>query len=177
MCSVHQHMAHIADTWMDGCMHIGLAGWMAEYMQLELLPIKTMVEELFSLSLAVRRGEAGSHAKSKGWEKLTDAIICAVSRRPQRVVFLLWGKHAQVCTRVYQGHRMHGCQLQCAHSRVLGFLAAECAQIWVECGGEPAPPLLVFIHFCLVSSRLCCMQPLCPPLLQPLSSWASAPVS
>jgi uracil-DNA glycosylase len=49
---------------------------------------------LLNTSLTVRAHEAGSH-KSKGWERLTDAIIRAVSSKTERVVFVLWGKPAQ----------------------------------------------------------------------------------
>jgi uracil-DNA glycosylase len=43
--------------------------------------------------LTVRTHAAGSHQK-QGWEKLTDAIIKAVSSKPDRVVFVLWGAYA-----------------------------------------------------------------------------------
>ncbi len=49
---------------------------------------------LLNTSLTVRAHQAGSH-KNQGWEKLTDAIISAVSQKPERVVFVLWGAHAQ----------------------------------------------------------------------------------
>jgi uracil-DNA glycosylase len=48
---------------------------------------------LLNTSLTVRAHTAASH-KGKGWEKLTDAIIRAVSNKPERVVFVLWGGHA-----------------------------------------------------------------------------------
>jgi uracil-DNA glycosylase len=43
--------------------------------------------------LTVRAHAAGSHQK-QGWEKLTDAMIRAVSSKPDRVVFVLWGAYA-----------------------------------------------------------------------------------
>jgi uracil-DNA glycosylase len=49
---------------------------------------------LLNTSLTVRAHEAASH-KNKGWEKLTDAIIKAVSAQERNVVFVLWGGHAQ----------------------------------------------------------------------------------
>jgi uracil-DNA glycosylase len=49
---------------------------------------------LLNTSLTVRAHEAASH-KNKGWEKLTDAIIRAVSAKTEPVVFVLWGGHAQ----------------------------------------------------------------------------------
>jgi uracil-DNA glycosylase len=48
---------------------------------------------MLNTSLTVRAHEAGSH-KGQGWEKLTDAIIRAVSGKPDRVVFVLWGAPA-----------------------------------------------------------------------------------
>jgi uracil-DNA glycosylase len=48
---------------------------------------------LLNTSLTVRAHAAGSH-KGKGWEKLTDAIIRAVSSKADRVVFVLWGAPA-----------------------------------------------------------------------------------
>lgn len=48
---------------------------------------------LLNTVLTVRSGAAGSH-RDQGWERLTDAIIEAVAASPERVVFLLWGKHA-----------------------------------------------------------------------------------
>lgn len=49
---------------------------------------------LLNAALTVRSGEPKSHA-GKGWERFTDAAIRAVAARPERVVFLLWGKDAQ----------------------------------------------------------------------------------
>jgi uracil-DNA glycosylase len=49
---------------------------------------------LLNTSLTVEEGQAASHAK-QGWETLTDQLINAVSARPEPVVFLLWGGHAQ----------------------------------------------------------------------------------
>lgn len=49
---------------------------------------------LLNAVLTVREAEANSH-KGKGWEKFTDAVIKAVSARPDPVVFVLWGAYAQ----------------------------------------------------------------------------------
>jgi uracil-DNA glycosylase len=49
---------------------------------------------LLNTSLTVRAHEAASH-KGKGWEQFTDAIIRAVNDKKERVVFVLWGAHAQ----------------------------------------------------------------------------------
>ena len=44
--------------------------------------------------LTVRAHEAFSH-KNKGWEKFTGAVIDALNKKEEPVVFLLWGKPAQ----------------------------------------------------------------------------------
>jgi uracil-DNA glycosylase len=44
--------------------------------------------------LTVRSGAPNSHAK-RGWENFTDATLQAINKRPQRVVFVLWGAYAQ----------------------------------------------------------------------------------
>ncbi|KAB8142655.1 uracil-DNA glycosylase [Chloroflexia bacterium SDU3-3] len=49
---------------------------------------------LLNTALTVRAHEPNSH-KSKGWEKFTDAVIAALSRRPEPAVFVLWGGNAQ----------------------------------------------------------------------------------
>lgn len=49
---------------------------------------------LLNAVLTVREAEPNSH-KGKGWEKFTDAVIRAVSERPDPVVFVLWGAYAQ----------------------------------------------------------------------------------
>lgn len=51
---------------------------------------------LLNATLTVRQGKAGSHRrKGRGWEKFTDATIRAVKKKPEPVVFLLWGRDAQ----------------------------------------------------------------------------------
>ena len=49
---------------------------------------------LLNTVLTVEQGKPNSHAKW-GWETYTDAIIDAVNRYREHVVFLLWGAHAQ----------------------------------------------------------------------------------
>jgi len=49
---------------------------------------------LLNTCLTVEEGQPASHA-GKGWEVLTDALIQQVSQGPTRVVFMLWGSHAQ----------------------------------------------------------------------------------
>jgi uracil-DNA glycosylase len=49
---------------------------------------------LLNTSLTVEHGIAGSHAKI-GWQAFTDKVIEVVSQQQERLVFLLWGAHAQ----------------------------------------------------------------------------------
>ena len=49
---------------------------------------------LLNTVLTVRAHEANSH-KKRGWETFTDAVIRAVSDRPQPAVFVLWGGPAK----------------------------------------------------------------------------------
>ena len=49
---------------------------------------------LLNTCLTVRSGEAASHARW-GWEVLTDALVRLVAEKPEPVVFMLWGAHAQ----------------------------------------------------------------------------------
>jgi uracil-DNA glycosylase len=58
---------------------------------------------LLNASLSVEADQAGSHAK-KGWEALSDALIAAVARKEEGVVFLLWGGHAQAKLPLIEAH-------------------------------------------------------------------------
>jgi uracil-DNA glycosylase len=49
---------------------------------------------LLNATLTVRAGQAASHQR-KGWETFTDEVIRAVSAKPERVVFILWGASAR----------------------------------------------------------------------------------
>lgn len=49
---------------------------------------------LLNTSLTVEQGIASSHAKA-GWQTFTDKVIEVVSQQQPRLVFLLWGAHAQ----------------------------------------------------------------------------------
>jgi uracil-DNA glycosylase len=49
---------------------------------------------LLNATLTVRGGQAASH-QGKGWERFTDAVIEAVNRKSERVVFILWGAAAR----------------------------------------------------------------------------------
>jgi uracil-DNA glycosylase len=49
---------------------------------------------LLNATLTVRAHQAGSHQK-RGWETFTDEVIRAVSDKPEKVVFILWGSSAR----------------------------------------------------------------------------------
>ena len=49
---------------------------------------------LLNTTLTVRGGVAASH-QGKGWETFTDEVIKAVAAKPERVVFVLWGRSAR----------------------------------------------------------------------------------
>lgn len=49
---------------------------------------------LLNTCLTVEDGQAASHARW-GWEALTDQLVSRVAARPEPVVFMLWGAHAQ----------------------------------------------------------------------------------
>jgi len=49
---------------------------------------------LLNASLSVGAGEANSHADF-GWHHFTDAVISAISRSEEHVVFILWGAFAK----------------------------------------------------------------------------------
>lgn len=49
---------------------------------------------LLNAVLTVEEGKPESHAR-KGWEQLTDAIIAALNKKSEHVVYLLWGSKAQ----------------------------------------------------------------------------------
>jgi uracil-DNA glycosylase len=49
---------------------------------------------LLNATLTVRAHMAGSHQK-KGWEEFTDAVITALNRDRNNLVFFLWGAYAQ----------------------------------------------------------------------------------
>ncbi|WP_304543024.1 uracil-DNA glycosylase [Sulfurimonas microaerophilic] len=50
---------------------------------------------LINAVLTVRAANAASH-KAIGWEKFTDATIKAISEKKEHIVFILWGKPAQM---------------------------------------------------------------------------------
>ncbi len=60
----------------------------------DLRPWATQGVLLLNATLTVRAHQAASH-QGKGWERFTDAVIAAVSAKPEPVVFILWGAYAR----------------------------------------------------------------------------------
>jgi len=54
---------------------------------------------LLNTVLTVSTGEAHSH-KGKGWEEFTDTVIKKISDDRENIVFILWGKPAQLKTKL-----------------------------------------------------------------------------
>lgn len=67
---------------------------------------------MLNATLTVRAHQAGSHQK-RGWEQFTDAVISAVSRHREHVVFILWGSFAQGKAQLIDASRH--CILRSAH--------------------------------------------------------------
>lgn len=61
---------------------------------------------LLNTTLTVRSGSPKSHA-GQGWEQLTDAIMMALAKREEPLIFILWGAHAQSKKR-YINDKKHG---------------------------------------------------------------------
>ena len=59
---------------------------------------------LLNTVLTVRAGEAHSH-KEKGWEQFTDAVIRTISEKKEHVVFILWGRPAQMKASMIDGRK------------------------------------------------------------------------
>jgi uracil-DNA glycosylase len=50
---------------------------------------------LLNATLTVEAGKPGSH-QGLGWETFTDAVVKKLSDEREHIVFLLWGKYAEV---------------------------------------------------------------------------------
>jgi uracil-DNA glycosylase len=67
---------------------------------------------LLNATLTVRAGAAASHA-GKGWEHFTAAAVRRLSEQRKGLVFLLWGRHAQMKEALIDASRHH--VLKAAH--------------------------------------------------------------
>ncbi|WP_345972197.1 uracil-DNA glycosylase [Sulfurimonas diazotrophicus] len=61
---------------------------------------------LLNTVLTVREGQAHSH-KEQGWERFTDATIKALSDGREKLVFILWGRPAQMKASLIDASRHH----------------------------------------------------------------------
>lgn len=59
---------------------------------------------LLNTLLTVRAFEANSH-KNQGWEYFTDAVIKMISDERENIVFILWGKPAQLKSKLIDGSK------------------------------------------------------------------------
>ena len=98
---------------------------------------------LLNAVLSVEEGRAGSHA-GRGWEGFTDAVIAALSREREGLVFLLWGSYAQKKGELID--RQRHCVLKAPHPSPLsahrGFLGCGHfgkANRWLQ--GRGFPPI------------------------------------
>ncbi len=71
-----------------------------------LLPWAQQGVLMLNAVLTVEEGQSNAH-KGKGWERFTDAVIEAVNREQEGVVFLLWGAHAQKKGKTIDRSRHH----------------------------------------------------------------------
>lgn len=96
---------------------------------------------LLNTVLTVQKDCPNSH-KNKGWEQFTQAIIAAINKREDPVVFLLWGANARALASVIDSHHYI---LQSAHPSPLsaynGFFGcghfAKTNQILTSLGKTP----------------------------------------
>ena len=96
---------------------------------------------LLNACLTVEKGKANAH-KDRGWERITDAVVKAVSEEcAAGVVFLLWGAYAQKKAISVNGKKHH--LLKSVHPSPLsahrGFLGCghfkKCNEL-LEAGGK-----------------------------------------
>ncbi len=95
---------------------------------------------LLNAVLTVERAQAGSH-QGKGWEVFTDAVIEALNREREGLVFLLWGSPAQAKGRLVDSSRHHVLKARhpsplSAHSGFFGCRHFSQANAWLQARSE-----------------------------------------
>ena len=95
---------------------------------------------LLNATLTVRRSEPGSHQK-KGWELFTDAIIRTIDTQTDGVVFLLWGRFAQMKAGAISSGKHHLLKAAhpspfSAHSGFFGCKHFSKANEWLQANGK-----------------------------------------
>ena len=83
---------------------------------------------LLNSVLTTRAHEPTSHA-GRGWEKLTDAAIAALSAKRSGLVFMLWGSHAKRKAALIDRACRQGARgsARCCEARPL------CEELWAAC--------------------------------------------
>jgi uracil-DNA glycosylase len=105
-----------------------------------LLPWAQQGVLLLNAVLTVERGQAGSH-QGKGWEAFTDAVVDALNREREGLVFMLWGSPAQAKGRMVDAQRHlvmkapHPSPLS-AHRGFMGCGHFSRANAWLERRGQ-----------------------------------------
>lgn len=69
---------------------------------------------LLNTVLTVRKGEANSH-KGFGWEQFTDTVIEKLAKRQKPIIFVLWGRPAQLKQSIIKNVGSHHIILQSPH--------------------------------------------------------------
>ena len=69
---------------------------------------------LLNTALTVEDGQAAAHARL-GWQTLTDRVVRLLAGRPQPLVFMLWGAHAQTRAALIPADPGRHLVLQCNH--------------------------------------------------------------
>ena len=105
-----------------------------------LLPWAKQGVLLLNAVLTVEDGRAGAH-QGRGWEGFTDAVVAALDREKEGLVFMLWGAYAQAKGRLLDSRRH--CVLRAPHPSPLsahrGFLGCGHfgkANRWLQGGGR-----------------------------------------
>ena len=97
---------------------------------------------LLNTVLTVEEGHAHAHA-NLGWEQFTDQVIAQLSQRTERLVFMLWGSHAQKKgARIDRSRHLvltapHPSPLS-AHRGFIGCGHFSAANIYLKGHGQPA---------------------------------------
>ncbi len=105
-----------------------------------LLPWARQGVLLLNAVLTVERGQAASH-HGKGWEAFTDAVVDALNREREGLVFMLWGSPAQAKGRMVDARRHlvmkapHPSPLS-AHRGFLGCAHFSRANAWLDRRGQ-----------------------------------------
>jgi len=101
-----------------------------------LLPWARQGVLLLNAVLTVEKGLAGSH-QGKGWEGFTDAVVDALNRERDALVFMLWGSYAQAKGKLIDArrHRVfkapHPSPLS-AHRGFIGCAHFSAANAWLS---------------------------------------------